>query len=286
MTTPGEPLEASSLSDDVADDGVFEVVRDAYEAVYDSLPDSPTFTHIWRTNAYRGEFPEAFAHIGFLTLNEAGRLLDLLAVPADGLIVDAACGTGGPGLWVAQQTGASLVGIDPTSSAVDGARQRAEVVGLGDRSRFQRGTFEQTGLADDIATTVMSIEAFQYAPDKLAALTELHRVLGPGGRLALICFEVDPAKADGLPILGVDPVADYRPLLEASGYAVETYEETPGWEERVYGVFGALVEAGEKLTTEMGEAAAAGVLAEAMVTVSVKPYPRRILLCASCTGRG
>jgi len=44
----------------------------------------------------------------------------------------------------------------------------------------------------------MSVEAFQYAPDKRAALNELFRVLRPGGHLALICFEVDPAKAAGL----------------------------------------------------------------------------------------
>src|SRR4051812_24609653 len=232
MTTASEPPDAADLSNDVADDGVFETVRDAYDAVYDSLPSSPTFNRIWRTNAYRGEFPEEFSHIGFLTLSEAGRMLDLLAVPAEGVLVDVACGAGGPGLWAAQQTGASLVGIDPAASALVAARQRAQRVGLGERSQFQQGTFERTGLADGAANAVMSIEAFQYAPDKRAALAELFRILQPGGRIALICFEVDPTKAAGLPVLGVDPIGDYRPLLEEAGLTIEAYEETPGWEER------------------------------------------------------
>jgi hypothetical protein len=47
-------------------------------------------------------------------------------------------------------------------------------------------------------------------------------------------LEVDPAKVAGLPILGVDPVADYRPLIAAAGLNVEAYEKTPGWEERAH----------------------------------------------------
>jgi hypothetical protein len=34
------------------------------------------------------------------------------------------------------------------------------------------------------------------------------------------------------------------------------------------------------LTSEMGERAAAGILAEAMLTVATRPYPRRVLIVA------
>ena len=40
----------------------------------------------------------------------------------------------------------------------------------------------------------MTIEAFQYGPDKHAALAEVARILKPGGRAAIVCFEVDPVK--------------------------------------------------------------------------------------------
>jgi hypothetical protein len=52
-------------------------------------PQSATFNRIWRTNAYRGEFPEEFAHISFLTLSEAQRMLYLLAVPNHRIFEDA-----------------------------------------------------------------------------------------------------------------------------------------------------------------------------------------------------
>jgi len=266
---------------DVTDDGVFHAVRDGYEAVYDALPQGETFGRIWRDNAYRGEFPIEFAHIGFLTLTEAQRLLDLLVVPRGGVLVDLACGAGGPGLWAAQETGATLIGIDPAASGLERARSRATNVGLSDRARFQQGTFENTGLGSGEADAVMTIEAFQYAPDKRAALAEIARILQPGGRAAIVCFEVDPDKVAGVPVLGVDPVIDYTPLLTDAGFTIEAYEETPGWADRVYPTFSELVDASDALHAEMGERAAAGTLSEAMLTVGVRPYPRRVLIVAA-----
>ena len=140
---------------------------------------------------------------------------------------------------------------------------------------FVEGTFERTGLVAGVADAVMSIEAFQYAPDKRAALAELARILRPCGRLAIVCFEVDLAKVEGLPVLGVDPIADYAPLLEELGLTIEAYEETPGWADRVYSTFSALVDASESIRAEMGDRAASSALSEATLTVAVRPYPRR-----------
>jgi len=271
---------AGQSSDDVTADGAFQAVQDGYEAVYDALPHGETFNRLWRENAYRGEFPVEFAHIGFLTLAEAERLLSLLAVPSRGLLVDVACGGGGPGLWAARETGAALIGVDPAAAGRAAATERARRAGLEDRARFVHGTFEHTGLEDASADAVMTIEAFQYAPDKPAAIREFFRILKPGGRLGIVCFEVDRERAAGLPVLGVDAVDDYAPLLDASGFVMAAYEETPGWADRVYPAFQSLVDHADALTAEMGERAAAGALSEAMLTVATRPYPRRVLLCA------
>jgi SAM-dependent methyltransferase len=276
----GAPLPPES-TDAVTETSVVETVRDAYDAVYGALPRSDTFNRIWRTNAYRGEFPAEYAHISFLTLAEARRLLDLLELTDGGVLVDIACGAGGPGLWAARRAGASLIGIDPSATGLAAARRRAASVRLDDRSRFQPGTFERTGLPGGAADAVMSIDALQYAPDKRAALAEFLRILRPGGRLGIVCFEVDAKKVEGVPVLGVDPIADYAPLLDAAGLTVEAYEETPGWAERVQAAFDAVIDAAEVLATEMGERTAAGVLAEATLTVELKPYRRRILVVAA-----
>jgi SAM-dependent methyltransferase len=265
---------------DVTDSGVFRSVRDGYDAVYDALGRGPTFAQLWQRHAYHDDFPDEFAHIGFLTMPEAVRLVELLGLADGDQLVDVACGAGGPGLWVAAQTRARLIGIDPSVAGLRVARRRALDVGLADRSRFAQGTFAQTNLPDGIADAVMTIEAFQYAPDKRAAFAELFRVLEPGGRLGVVCFEVDPTKVAGVPVLGDDPIADYTPLLEEAGFSMVAYEETPGWEERVEAAFGAIVEHAEQIRAEMGQRATGGALAEATLTVQLKPYPRRVLIVA------
>jgi SAM-dependent methyltransferase len=139
------------------------------------------------------------------------------------VLADLACGAGGPGLWVAAESGASVVGIDPSGTGLVEARKRADAVGLGDRARYQHGTFAETGLADAAADAVLSVDAIQYAPDKRAVFQEIRRIMCPGAHLSFTAFEVEPDRVEGLPVLGVDPVPDYGPLLEKSGLAVDWY---------------------------------------------------------------
>jgi SAM-dependent methyltransferase len=287
MTSFGDHERASvaaSLGGKVTESGVFQAVLDGYDAVYDALPRGETFNRLWRAHAYRHDFPGEFAHIGFLTVPEAQRMREWLQIGPDDVLADLACGGGGPGLWMAAHSGASLIGVDPSPAGLGAARARAREVGLAGRARFDLGTFEQTNLLDDAADAVMSVEAFQYAPDKRSAVTEFFRVLRPGGRLAFIAFEVDPAKVADVPILGVDPIPDYRPILEAAGFTIEAYEETPGWHERVNAAFAAIVDAGDTLAAEMGEQATAGAVSEATLTLEIQPYPRRVLAAASRPG--
>jgi hypothetical protein len=228
-------------------------------------------------NAYDGGFPEQFAHIGFLTVPEAQRLRELRIRPGEAL-ADLACGAGGPGLWMARGRGFP----DRHRSLgrwLAAARQRARDAGLVPRP-VQHGTFEHTNLADGAVSTVMSIDAFQYARTS-APRSPSSRGSWCGRAAGIVCFEVDPATVAGLPVLGVDPVPDYRPLIAAAGLNIEAYEETPGWQERVYAAFSAIVDNTDTLIAEMGEQAAAAAVAEAMLTVQMKPYTRRIMAVAS-----
>jgi SAM-dependent methyltransferase len=138
MITDPDHSQPPPIAGDEISSGVFDVVRAGYDAVYAALPRSDTFNRLWRSNAYLDEFPAEFAHIGFLTLGEAQRLLALLAPGPSEVVVDVACGTGGPGLWVAQQTGASLIGVDPSPAGLAAARQRATRTGLDGRSALSK----------------------------------------------------------------------------------------------------------------------------------------------------
>jgi SAM-dependent methyltransferase len=126
----------------------------------------------------------------------------------------------------------------------------------------------------------VSVDAIQYAPDKAKVFREAYRILRPGGRLAFSAFEVDPERVAGIPVLGVDPVPDYAPLLETAGFAIDSYKESAGWAHRVSATFGAVLEAMPTLTDEMGEAAAASLQMEAAVTLQLQPYRRRVIVHA------
>lgn len=260
--------------------GVFQVVVDGYDAVYPAVAASPTFRRLWAEHAYGGEFPAEFAHISFLTLGELRVMAEHLRLGDGDVLADLACGGGGPGLCVAERSGASLVGIDPSEAGLAEARLRADRVGLTDRARYERGTFATTGLGEGSADGVLSVDAIQYAPDKRAVFAEVFRIVRPGDRVAFTAFEVDPTRVDGLPVLGVDPVPDYRPALEDAGFSVDWYEESEDWAQRVLGTFGAVVEAMPTLIEEMGEAAASAVGMEATLTLQVRPYRRRVVMGA------
>ena len=116
-----------------------------YDAVYPAVAASPTFRKLWAEHAYGGAFPSEFAHISFLAFDELRAMAAQLALAKNALLADLACGAGGPGLWVATQSGASLIGIDPSSTGLAEARKRAKRVGLADRPRYHQGTFAATG---------------------------------------------------------------------------------------------------------------------------------------------
>jgi ubiquinone/menaquinone biosynthesis C-methylase UbiE len=258
-----------------------DIVSAGYDAVYGATPKSRTLRWLWHELAEGLDFPDEFGHISFTTLPELQRVAAELRLRPGDTLVDLGCGMAGPALWVARETKARLIGVDLSPVAVGQAGARAAQLGLTEQARFIAGSFAETGLETDSADGVMSEDAIQYAPDKQAAITEAARILRPGGRLVFTVFELDPERAAGLPVLGDDPVHDYRPLLTKSGFSVEVYEEVPGWPEPMTTTYSTLVNARESLTQEMGEQAVAALLMELSMTLQQQPYRRRVLAAAT-----
>jgi SAM-dependent methyltransferase len=245
------------------------------------MPRSPTLRRLWREHACGADFPEDFYHISFVTLSDLARMAEELRLRQGQRLADVGCGMGGPALWMAKHTGADLTGVDFSSVGVSLAIERAGKLELSSRARFVVGSFAETGLEDASADAMMSEDALQYAPDKRAAFAEAARVLRPGGRFVFTVFELDAERCAGLPVLGDDAVSDYRALLEDAGFAVESYEEIPGWPEPMTSAYRALLDAREALIAEMGEAAVNALSGELVLTLDRKQYRRRVLVCAT-----
>ena len=103
------------------------------------------------------------------------------------LLLDLACGRGGYGLEIASRTGARLVGVDFSAQALRQAAELAQRSAV--EAAFRTGDLTATGLADGSVDAVLCVDAVQFAPSPEAAYCELRRVLVPGGRAVLTCWE-------------------------------------------------------------------------------------------------
>jgi ubiquinone/menaquinone biosynthesis C-methylase UbiE len=256
---------------------VTDSVTEGYDAVYGGW-NSPMFHAIWARTAVDGEIQPGFEHLNFATVGQLERMAADLHLQPGGRLLDVACGTGGPGLFVARATGATLVGLDLSSVGTAIAAQRAHRLGID--AEFIVGSVTSAGAIPGSIDGAMSIDSLQYVPDKRAAFAEITRALKGSGRLAFTAFELDPGIVTGFPVLGEDPVGDYRPVLEEVGLTVETYEQTPGWEERLTAAYSAVVAAEQQLRPEIGDAAMDSYLLEMSMTLAVRPYQGRAYIVA------
>lgn len=256
------------------------IVAQGYDAVYEAMPRSPTLLKIWKDRAAGADYPDDFYHISFLTLGDLRELAAELRLAPGSRFADVACGMGGPSLWIAKETGASLCGVDFSRVAVTLAQERANALGLGAKASFSVGTFADSGLDAGSMDAVMSIDALQYAPSKLDAIVEFARILRPGGRLVFTAFEVELTRAADLPVIGEDPVEDYRPLLESQGFDVLTYRQTPRWHERLTDAYGAVIAAQSELNEEIGVLATGALMSEMTLTLERDLYRGRAFVVA------
>jgi SAM-dependent methyltransferase len=105
-------------------------------------------------------------------------------------VLDVGCGNG----YVLSRyalAGAEVHGVDLTDAAVGLCRKRFEYLGLvGD---FRQGNAEALPYPDATFDCVTSMGVLHHTPDTARAVSEVHRVLKPGGRLIVMFYHRDSA---------------------------------------------------------------------------------------------
>ena len=126
--------------------------------------------------------------------------IEWLAIPQGGVALDVGCGPG-----------------SVTPSLARAVRAQA-----GPQTGFMLADAQQLPLRDETVDAVVSIAALQLIPDPEAALTEMGRVLRPGGRLAVMVPTAGPAARfwrnlpiAGAHVFGEDELGD---ILEDHGF--------------------------------------------------------------------
>jgi SAM-dependent methyltransferase len=159
--------------------------------------------------------------LGGAGLDEVVAALDL---HESHVLLDLACGRGAYGLEIARRTGCRLVGVDFSAVAIRQARELA-----GDRGEFLVGELTATGLDPASVDAVLIVDAIQFANSKVRALQECRRVLRPGGRLVLTCWEALDAADERLPDRMRE--MDLAGQLPQAGFTDVEVVEKPYWRE-------------------------------------------------------
>lgn len=115
----------------------------------------------------------------------AQALVDWSALRPGDWILDIGCGTGAAARAAAENTGAfgRVVGLDSDTEMLEHARSLP--LAKGKTVEWQEGDIYKMPLPSKIFDVVFAAQTVQHLADKAAALSEVRRVLRPGGRFIL-----------------------------------------------------------------------------------------------------
>ena len=141
-------------------------------------------------------------------------------------VLDVACGNGTSARRIAADFGASVTGCDYSELNLKRAVTSTSAGQLEHQTRFVRGSAEKLPFAAesfDVALCECSLCLFD---DRSTALAEMHRVLKPGGRIAISDFFLEapvPKSLDNLLgrilcVAAAPSVAGYRDSLARAGF--------------------------------------------------------------------
>jgi SAM-dependent methyltransferase len=146
--------------------------------------------------------------------------IEWLDVPEGGVVLDVGAGPGSVTTSLAHAAGRDglALGVDISEPML----ARAVRAAAGPQVGFLRADAQRLPFRDETIDVAVSIAVLQLIPDPAAALSEIARVLKPGGRLAVMVPTLRPRvdlwralPTGGAHIFGEDEVGD---ILESHGF--------------------------------------------------------------------
>ncbi|GAA0484679.1 SAM-dependent methyltransferase [Streptomyces stramineus] len=193
--------------------------------------------HALGGNTHLGYWPQP--HDGSSAGEASDRLTDFLIeklhASTGQRVLDIGCGSGRPAVRLARTESVDVVGVTISTVQVELATTLAEQEGVADRVRFVHADAQELPFPDDSFDAVWAIECLLHMPSTPQVLTEVARVLRPGGRFAasdLVAREektsTDPAATEWNHIeqFAVPPlthITEYPRMIAESGLQLREF---------------------------------------------------------------
>ena len=217
-----------------------------YDLIYAGLASSVAYRDVLAEISF--DLPEWVVPLSTVDRPALERMAGAMRLRSGDTFVDLACGLGGPGIWIAERTGASVVGVDFSRVAIAEAEALAAERGMSARARFVVADAAETGLPTAAFAAVACIDSLQFV-EPVAGTVEIARLLAPGGVAVVTTWE---ALTDvELPTV----VRDYEPFFSSAGLAVTRHEIVEGARARELTHYRAVLEHADRLREEMHDAA-------------------------------
>ncbi len=101
-------------------------------------------------------------------------------------VLDVGCGYGGPAMQLAREHRARVTGLTLSRVQFERARELSSALDESRRPQFRLGDWLENEFVDDSFDAALTVECFGHVVDKARFLSELRRVLVPGGRCVLV----------------------------------------------------------------------------------------------------
>jgi tocopherol O-methyltransferase len=129
-------------------------------------------------------------------LNLIRFLSSTVRITASDNVLDVGCGFGGSAIWLAENIGCRVMGIDINPREIECANRQARKSGVGRLVQFAEMDYrEMDRLAPAAFSVVWEIETLIYA-DRRTFVADAYRRLRPGGRIAVADYFSRPGPFD------------------------------------------------------------------------------------------
>jgi len=158
--------------------------------------------------------------------NLVHRMGRLLGLNSDSRLLDVAPGMGTQDIYLLENFAPqSIDGLDVTWKHIEHGRRRAQEANAEERVRFHHGTAIELPFPDNNFTHVLSIEGPEHFDTREKFLREAHRVLQPGGVIAMADFIVKNPPRNPFEKLVAEAARKLWQVPRANVYSGEVYRQ-------------------------------------------------------------